>query len=138
MIGGMDLPGLLVLAERIGAEFRRRAEPACAACGKRLGRGNTSGLCRQHAMSERWQDPEFRARNAEAVRAHLSERWQDPEFRARQAEAVRAHFIAREQGFMAGLDDDAVLVFAAARDDGVPCEEAREVAIMDMQERGAA
>ena len=39
-----------------------------------------------------WQDPEFRSRNAEAVRTELKERWQDPEFRARHAEAVRANW----------------------------------------------
>ncbi|MBK8909162.1 MAG: hypothetical protein IPM60_15135 [Rhodospirillales bacterium] len=79
-----------------------------------------------------WQDPAFRKRQAEAVRAV----WQDPAFRKRQAEAVRAHYIRREQALMIDLDDDAVLVFAAARDDGVPCAEAREVALMDMAERG--
>ena len=37
-------------------------------------------------MKANWQDPEFRARNAAAVKAN----WQDPEFRAKQAAAVKA------------------------------------------------
>ena len=43
-------------------------------------------------LKERWEDPEFRARNAEGVRRN----WEDPEFRARNAEGVRrARFDAK-------------------------------------------
>jgi ribosomal protein L40E len=179
------LPALRALSNAIAAEIARRERKTCPDCG--AGIGPKSARCRKcnmsaknldpefrarqaEAMRANWQDPEFRARQAEAVRANwqdpefrarhaeatrgmLAERWQDPEFRARldeamranwqdpefrarQAEATRARFIAREQGFMIDLDDEAVMVFAAARDDGVTCAEAREVALMDMAERG--
>lgn len=41
------------------------------------------------AVKQNWLDPEFRKRQAEAVKANLKERWQDPEFRKRQAGAVK-------------------------------------------------
>jgi hypothetical protein len=39
-----------------------------------------------------WKDPEFRARNAAAIRKVLSDRWKDPEFRARNAAASRKNW----------------------------------------------
>ncbi len=47
---------------------------------------------RKESLKRRWQDPAFRERQAEAVRAELKERWQDPAFRERQAEAVRENW----------------------------------------------
>jgi hypothetical protein len=44
---------------------------------------------KQKMLSDRWKDPEFRARHAAASRKMLSDRWKDPEFRARNAAAIR-------------------------------------------------
>ena len=53
-------------------------------------------------LKTRWKDPEFRARNAAAVRETLSP-WKDPGFRARNAAAVRETLKARwkDPGFRA-------------------------------------
>ena len=103
-------------------------------CGRRLSRGNRSGYCRSHRMRQLNADPEFR----EAHRERMRQLHADPEFREANREAVIDAAIRREQSFMLGLDDEAVIVFAAARDDGLSCVSARDVAMMDMEERGAA
>ncbi len=61
----------------------------CVAAGKR----GVCSLCTdmtaiRAARKKQWKDPEFRKRNAEAVKAN----WKDPEFRKRQAEATKANW----------------------------------------------
>ena len=52
---------------------------------------NTEAVGRE--TLQRWrQDPEFRERNAKGVRRELHERWQDPIFKAKQANANRTNW----------------------------------------------
>jgi hypothetical protein len=55
---------------------------------------------KQKMLSDRWKDPEFRARNAAASRKN----WKDPEFRARHAAAINPRLREEAQTIVAALE----------------------------------
>lgn len=107
----------------------------CRRCPRVLHKTNASGLCHKHLWAKpgkRTLSPERRAQIAEQGRRALA----SPGVREAGGEVMRLRWIERERALLADLDDEAALVFAAARDAGESLAQARALGLMDMEERG--